>query len=646
MKYSNDQVLSAMVESSLRLQPPIVRSAILNDEEFPARFGIGVRGGAYLRQLGVTISRSDLYKAFRSVDSEGNEVIITDYSGGEWRVARDAGEAGWPAIQLSNGNQQLVIRDLFPLCDQSDSRLSCFAKITRDIYLPAETRQKWMRVLKKRPATETEMERWHEEVQAAPQSLARGILRDTQTGDGNLDTLIPRSKVYFERLVGKYDTSRSIQEFAKGSWLKHSGEVAAWLPYEGFLQNLYSAGHASMTSQITSDGMNSEDLGKAFAFLVEDGDYLSKLGGIEIGMRILPNHPGLESMIYRLIEQMSKEDAASPESGFVVLSRFFELIDGVLSTRCIFRSEPPFYRRLVSLAHAALVQRQLKLGNVDMRIIVDWSKQFGNIQFHCQSLTDMRVEPRWIPGFSNPSQLKAEFMGRIMNAARHHEDNVRSTSIHELVIGDGPDSVPSNCDLPLPFLPGPLEGNCGSGNQMPPEFREAIDEQLANEEPTASSFVALVNGSLLFQMEKRDADLAAKLLNEGKHRIRDLSNKGELLDILNGLGMAAAVSGSESLRQQVLVLVRRYRRGGEFALEIGEAVCICLMASAANDDSNEWCEAVGSWITELAFSDLTSSEALELFAYLETLLKITPALWSDCGRAHAALQTIKSSDKR
>ena len=639
----SDHILPIVADKTLRLYPPIIRESILDDDRFLQQLGLQVEGDAYIRELRIAVERSDLYEAYRAVDAGRQKVTLTDRSGVEWKVTRDPGYSEWPAILLSNGDRQDRIPNLYALSAEPGVRIRCFEEICKDVLLAPEVVQKWRAVLQERPANELELEILLEDVRSTPRSIERELLREARAGSGSLETLVPRNRAYFESLVGRYDGSDSIDNFAVGAWKDHSQEASEWRPYEGLLLNLYASGHPLLVREVRTVELGAEGLEKAFGFLVASGDWLSKLGGIEIGLRILPDHPELEPAVRQLIVQIRDEGTSVDDCGFVVLSTLFVLVDGLLSARGTFRHEPPFYRRMISLAHSALVHRQFIEAHVDLGAIVEWSRQFGSIQFHCQSLADMRLAPRWIPAFANPEQLKAEFFGRIINSARLFEDAVRKTPVFDVVLGETPHSLLGRSSMPLPFLPGPLEGNRNTVRQAPREFREAVDEQLESEEVSASSFVALVNSSLLFEVEKRHADLAARVLKLGNQRIAKVENRKQLMDILSGLSLSAAASCSESLREQVQILVRRYRRDSEFQITIGDAVCISLMACAANLEHADWCEAVGNCMTELAFSELSPNESVDLFSYLETMLEICPALWSVCGRAHAALQAIIAS---
>jgi hypothetical protein len=81
----------------------------------------------------------------------------------------------------------------------------------------------------------------------------------------------------------------------------------------------------------------------------------------------------------------------------------------------------------------------------------------------------------------------------------------------------------------------------------------------------------------------------------------------------------------------------------QFALSIEEAVRICVAAGACNADLKDWRDYVGSWLTELAFSDLTKEEGEILYRQLKVLRNAVPEMWLSSGRADAAPKALSMS---
>ena len=73
-----------------------------------------------------------------------------------------------------------------------------------------------------------------------------------------------------------------------------------------------------------------------------------------------------------------------------------------------------------------------------------------------QSLADMRAEPRWNPDMAAASQLRADFIGRIMIAASNFDANLGAGKLRETILGDGEQSLIRVCESPRQYFPGPL----------------------------------------------------------------------------------------------------------------------------------------------------------------------------------------------
>ena len=269
-----------------------------------------------------------------------------------------------------------------------------------------------------------------------------------------------------------------------------------------------------------------------------------------IGLRVLPERPEIEPFIIRLTEQIRDDDVDGSASGFKLLSASFLLVDGELSRTRLLSSEPPFYRRLASLSQAALIHRQLVNSCVEIASFYEWAFDNCGQQYYLQSLADMRLEPRWHPDLAAASQMKAEFFGRIMLAAKNYEKNINSDKLHDLVLGTESGSLYSLSELAGAFKEGAENGP----NILPPGLR-AIETQLRAEQVGPSSFVALVNSALLFGVDSGQAELAAKALKLGSYRLANVEDKSQLLAILNGLATVAAAARSRVLADELRILV-------------------------------------------------------------------------------------------
>jgi hypothetical protein len=259
-----------------------------------------------------------------------------------------------------------------------------------------------------------------------------------------------------------------------------------------------------------------------------------------------------------------------------------------------------------------------------------------------QSFADMRLEPRWNPDLSAAHQMKADYFGRIMIAARKHEINILDCEIHALILGDDAGSLQSLGEFPFPYLPGPLEGAEDNPNAIPEELSKAIQTHLQFDDVVPSSFISLVNSAMIFQVDSDQVNMAAKALKLGNYRLAKVENKSQLLGIMHGLAIVAASGRNHVLADELRILMRRYMRDSQYAISIDEAMRICLIASASIEDLNKWRTFAGEWLTELAFGELEGDDGDVLHSRLQCLCHAVPELWVSCSRADAALRACNA----
>ena len=295
------------------------------------------------------------------------------------------------------------------------------------------------------------------------------------------------------------------------------------------------------------------------------------------------------------------------------------------------------------MAQAALIHRQLVNSPVDIDGFCNWMAENRRFQHYVQSLADMRQEPRWEPRFAAPSQMKSEFIGRIMNSAVRFGNMNKNSPIHDLLYSESPNSIKKYSDLFYAYLPGPLEGAENQQDNLPSGFAETIKDQLSSKQTGPSKFAAFVNFGLVFGLNEELSQLAVHALRSANYRLQNVKDRAQLVAELSGLAVVAAATRNTTLADALRIVVRRYRADAEFALSIQETATVFLAAAASRSELDPWAEFVGECMTELAFGELSGDEGLECYAYLMGLRQAAPGLWRTCGRADAALSTFNVS---
>ena len=645
----NPRSRPTLVQAAIENLPPLIRETLVNQRDFCKEYefeeyGFKVDASIVFNEIDISIQRSKLFNAIRNAFTIRTEVIVTDVSGRDFKVSVNNEKEEHPQILISNNDQEHILPDYFiALSPDSATRLRWFEEIATDVNLPMDATNAWRDILSKRSLEDGEIDPLHREIRDTPTYTTWSIRAEIQKGRIDISSLVPPSRRYFDRLVGKYDGSSSIRGYVTEAGKGFIEGLLARRSYEGFLSSLFLSSHSALTTQINVEQLDDKDIVRAFKFLIEQGDKLSQLGAIEVGLRILPKKPEIEASLVRLIELIRDDDIDKTTSHFKLFSTLFILVDGELSRTRIFSNVPPFFRRLASLSQAALIQREMMITPIDIDSFCQFAWETRSQQFYFQSLTDMRLEPRWNPDSADPPQMKAEFFGRLVLAGDYYKNNISNSKLQDLLLGSKPGSLLSMAQPPqLCFLPGPLEGQEASSNALPDNLRNELkkqtDIQLKKEEVTPSSFTALINSALVFRVDQNQAEMAAKRLKIGNHRLTNIENRFQLLTILNGLATVAAVSRKSVLADELRILVHRYRQDTQYPLSIDEALKVCLVASASRNDLNDWQEGVGGWLTELAFEDFKNTEGEAFHSHLRCLRSAVPELWRSCAKADAALR--------
>lgn len=629
---------TAMAGATLELVPPLIRKSLLNEQSFREEYGFKTEAMIALGSSDVSVRRSELFDAVRTELAGEAPAELTDAEDRIWNLTNDAREGELTNLVLSSDQQRLVLLDFSVLSEDTSTRIRSLDESATGVNLPLSVREEWRSILEDRALEDDEVDTFYSDIRDTPVNVERTIRSEITTGESSVSSLVPNSRRYFERLVGSYDGSGSIRDYAVGAGRAFLGQLSEWRPYEGFLFSLLLSSHSALTAEINADHLDREKLEEAFDFLEKCGDLLSRLGAVEVGLRILPDRPEVEPFLLRLVHRIRDDDVEGNASEFKLFTALFVLVDGELARTRLLAEEPPFYRRLASLAHAALIHRQLVQCGIDYDHFSTWAFSNRGEHFYMQSLADMRTEPRWNPDLAAAPQVQADFFGRILIAGNNVQANLGEGELRDAILGDGEQSLIKLCEFPRPYFPGPLEGAEDSPNALPDDLARFIEVQVDSDEVEAASFIALVNSAMIFTITSGHAELAAKALRLGNYTLANLEDKSQLVGILNGLATVAAVSRNPALADELRILVRRYRRDSQYGFSVDEAMRMSLVASAAREDLMEWRRFAGEWLTELAFGELEGNEGEVLHSHLLALLHSAPDLWVSCARADAALQ--------
>ena len=252
-----------------------------------------------------------------------------------------------------------------------------------------------------------------------------------------------------------------------------------------------------------------------------------------------------------------------------------------------------------------------------------WAMQSVGEYHYVQTLIDLRTEPRWLPEFLSPRQLKNEFVSRIAFALQGAAEQVsQSQDLEPLLSSDR--GVKSLLVFPSSFLCGPLEGGTTSQAEMPENVRAAVEAGLHAERLTPDSFTALINASLIFSVRGELSHFAAEALRRVKYQVRQMSDGDIAFSLLVGLAVVAAVTRSAELASEIRVLGRVLRRRLPSLIRVNDLVKAAHIAAAAHTEFKEWSQYLGEWLTELAMDEISDQEAAQLSRRVTVLCQLEP----------------------
>ena len=513
---------------------------------------------------------------------------------------------------------------------------------TADCAIIDEPTKRWREVLTKRPLEDDEVDDVLREFRLTPVHCTAAIREQLRAPNFSAADLVPSDLRYFDRLVGVPPSETNARQFISDVLTSHVRTLVQWNAYEGLRAVFLLSSHQMISENVDLTAVPREEVVRVFQWLATHGDRISQVGAIECGLQHLDVVPEIEPWLAAMIRVISADDPEDPAGRLKLLSGLVVLVDGEMSRRSIARQRPPFWRRLASIAHAALIEREVLDAELEPAVFSDWALKSGGALYYIQSLVDLRQEPRWFPDGVAPKQLQAEVLGRIKNAAERYRKNVRSGEVTSLPWG-ADSAVQSPKIIPYAFLPGPLEGGSEAVIEIPDEYESSIRASLQTEELTPESFGNLVSMSLLYRTDSQLSELAAQGLSRVGYQLRKLSGNDDLFSLLNGLAMVSAVTRSVALANEVRNLCRVARRRADCGLSLERVARVAVVAAAANSDLAAWSDTVGDWLTELAFEEMTYEEAIALQSTIYALLHVEPVLWETCGRAEAALSAFVKS---
>jgi hypothetical protein len=634
-------VKDEIVVELLRLFPPTIRASVLEDQSFRQRHNLTVDAVIRLEQGGVEFDRSKLLAAVREVfGRKPSNVGVISRDGLRWEVSFNDSEE---SIVLMREGLEVKLAHFSCLSPDVEQRLTWFDREAERFELNDSRAKNWRDILSARPVEDEEVDQLQSEIRLTPLYVAASISSHLRGETISMSSLVPTDIRYYERLVGDLHDGSNLDGFIATTAGPRVLESIKRRPFDGLKRALLLSSHPSFAQVVPLSEIPRDDVLRLYKWVEENGDRISQLGAIECGLAHLESVPGLEPGLVKMVQVFLADDPESLEGRLTLLSSLIVMVEGELARIGIARRRPPFWRRLAAIAHASVIEREIMAVRIPPATFNEWAMHSRGLFYYMQSFLDLRSEPRWLPDFVLPGQLKAECIGRIAGAARSNMAKIQMAELKALLSEQNSGGIQSQLKFPFAFLPGPLEGGMESTTEIPADIESEVRRGLESEDLTPKSFAGLVNSALIFRIGPQLAQLAAQALRRAKHQLRQVRADTEAFSLLVGLATVAAVTRSSELAEEVRILVRVVRRRPGIDIAPEDAVRIAMIAAAAYSDNSKWCEFVGDWLTELAFEDMTREKAVILWKHIHVLCQLEPSLWETCARAEAACTAFAAS---
>lgn len=623
----------------LGILPMFLRRKLVDERSFRERIGFEAEEFVTYGENAV-FSRSLFFERVNeafSVESVPSE--IEDQAGKRWFMSREQTSNGRVILKMANETESFFAAEFFVFLPDACERQREFDVVITEHGFPLTGLSEWRGVLAERTLTADEFEEFSQDIMKTPFAFLKVFRRKIECTIVSAEDMVPKDIEYFENLSGKgeQDTLPDlVSEVISGLVT----DYLAWDDEVGPRMALLLCSHPSISNVIASSGIEEQQLINLAEWVRDHGDIFSKVGVVEVALSATYNLPELERVLDDIVQQIIALDPEDKSGPLQLMMSFIVLVESEISRTRVLKHWPTFQRRLATFSHAALLAREAEY-RFDVEHLSAWSMEKHGQRFYLQNLIDLRSEPRWLPDYADPYQLKQELLGRLYNAAGNVSRGLPDGPLRDTLDPQNPESSFNRARTLKSSFPGPLEGSDSSlRNSIPKELEDALDESLSGDVLTAKSVTVLINTTGLFRVGSEKAEKAVELIRASHFRFAENMGDAERFSFVNGLAEVASRLRSQGLARSVRAVVRSHRDEPADKRRYSEEVIVCLIAAGAFEEFDAWREFLGSWLRELCFN-VDKGDAAELEASVEMICSIEPRLRSELGAGLAALASIR-----
>jgi hypothetical protein len=562
--------------------PVALRNRLIDRDAFLPRFGLTFSATISVEIDGTVaeFNLDELYVAVTAALNGSAPTPVTDRSGVCWEVA--AGDRGASTCSDPASGRKFLVEHAPLFARDAECRLVYLCKLADEYALDEAARVPWLDEIASGPLTAARLGLLMRDVGDTPKAFHDSIRRALRHGPIDVPQMVPLARRYFARLLKPWGGEADLRVYAEtldqhclgGSLADQVSHALLW------------SGHASTAPTKRVASAPPDVLREVVDRLLPRIDLWSLTGLLEALLARGDAATDLRDLSQTLLGRV-KEIASTGNDRFNMTSALVMLVDGFLHSSGMFADAPPFWRRLASISHAALLERAIGNLCAPPEKFVQWAMKYG-AQFQATTLVDLRLEPQWSWFFLEPAQLRQELLGRVLSACERHRSHVVAIGYEDHVFGASADSIASQVSVLYSALPGPLEGKASQAQVPDAGFGDAVETGLADASiPLLQRVRGTAHMACLGALPPRVLDQLASAVHDLSKLDEQPGTIEQLSDSLMGLSMAAARSRSTTLADEIDALLRTYP-----SIPISIRFTVGMTLCAIHEDAERWRAAV------------------------------------------------------
>ncbi|SFJ32621.1 HTH domain-containing protein [Bradyrhizobium sp. cf659] len=603
----------AVVRRLVLTAHPDTKKDLLDLPGFAAAVGIPLRTALTLNGI-KEVELTSFVRCIRNALAKKRSAQLNLADGSRATVKTSIDRTGIPVVILDGLNMRFPEGSV--LSTFQSKRTATLARMLKNHPLLRDEEKAWQKLLRTGPLKEEEFVKLTEATRETPEAFVASLSKPQNL---NGDNMVPRDRLYFERLVGPIRSSSTLSEHARDqhasfrSFMLGKGDVGLRRLAYGCLSD-----DVMPLSEMPRISLAQTEL------LLAAFDPFSLLFGFEICVeRYRAGDEAALAMGRRFLERLFKDPSWLGQR-----CEMFSACAVITSTRLRSLANelnaPLYWFRLAVLAHAGVLTNALS--NIkDTTKFLEWAVEAFSGAYTWQAVPDLREEPRWDSEWIGPDSIRAEIVGRCLRALGRFGKRKAPVSWTKPI-----ETALNQIDPKMSAIfPGPLDGFRPASSTQRREADIQTVQELLKKRDSFKQAPGLLIIAYAGGIDISHIDEMMRLL-EGSNE--ELASPQSARLILTCCAYVATTTRSATLADAVITRCLRLVTSNSKSKQILPLMLCAMRACAAHEDLTAYYREIGKVATRFAYAT-AESEALDVRTVMEALCERDPRMVAALGRA-------------